>query len=186
MIPEDLQALVLADAIGTLGADEQRALHAAIAALPPDLRHEVARLYETTTAVAAAAPAIEPPAAVRARLLARIAAPGRYTVTAGEGEWTDSGLPGMQVKMLSIDHARGLVTMLIRAEAGAVYPPHRHSAAEECYVIRGTVLVDGRTLGPGDFHHADAGSDHGELSTPDGAEVLIVGGIADYMPQENP
>lgn len=43
-------------------------------------------------------------------------------------------------------------------------------------------MIDGRTLGAGDFHHADAGSEHGEITTLDGAEVLIVGAIEDYLP----
>lgn len=183
MIPEDLEALALADAIGALDPHEQRELHARIAMLPPDMQNHISRLYDVTTSVASGAPPAEPSPDLRARVLARIAAPARYTVTADEGEWKDSGLPGLQVKVLAIDRVRGLVTMLIRGVAGATYPAHHHTAPEECYVIRGTVLVDGRVLGPGDFHHADADSDHGELSTPDGAEVLIVGGIADYLSQ---
>ena len=37
-------------------------------------------------------------------------------------------------------------------------------------------------LHAGDFHHADEDSDHGEITTTDGAEVLIVGAIEDYLP----
>jgi hypothetical protein len=37
-------------------------------------------------------------------------------------------------------------------------------------VIRGSVVIDGRVLRAGDFHHADAGSDHGEITTIEGAE----------------
>ncbi|MBP7777316.1 MAG: hypothetical protein KA371_09330 [Acidobacteria bacterium] len=41
----------------------------------------------------------------------------------------------------------------------------------------------GRARGrAGDFHHADEDSDHGEITTVDGAEVLIVGAIDDYLP----
>jgi anti-sigma factor ChrR (cupin superfamily) len=182
MIPDDLEALALADAVGALDAAEQRELHARVAALPPDLQSQVARIYDVTLTLAASAQTVDPPPHVRERLIARIGAPSRYTVTAQEGDWTESGLRGLKVKVLAVDRVRGLVTMLIRGEAGATYPAHHHSAPEECYVVRGTVHVDGRVLGPGDFHHADADSDHGELTTPDGAEVLIVGGIADYLP----
>jgi anti-sigma factor ChrR (cupin superfamily) len=181
MIPEDLEALALADAIGALDADEQRDLHARIAALPHPLQEQVGRLYDTALSLAAATPSVAPSSDVRERLLARIDAPSRYTVAAQEGEWKESGLPGLTMRVLAVDRARGSVTMLIRGEAGATYPAHRHSGAEECYVISGTVLIDGRTLGPGDFHHADADSDHGEIVTPTGAEVLIVGAIADYL-----
>jgi quercetin dioxygenase-like cupin family protein len=176
MIPEDLEALALADAIGALDAAERRDLHARLATLPPDLQEQVSRLYDVTLTLAAGDAQLDPPPHVRERLMARIGTPTRYTVTGEDGEWTATALRGITMK------ARGLVTMLIRGEAGAVYPSHRHSAPEQCYVISGSVLVDGRVLRPGDFHHADADSDHGELVTPDGAEVLIVGGINDYLP----
>ena len=101
---------------------------------------------------------------------------------AGAADWLETGLAGIRVKVLAVDRVRSLVTLLIRAEPGAVYPSHRHHAPEECYVIRGSVVIDGRVLHAGDFHHADADSDHGEITTVDGAEVLIVGAIEDYLP----
>ena len=182
MIPSDLEALALADAAGALDADEQRELQSRIAALPPDVRREVARLYETTLSIAAAADDARPSPGLRARLLGSLGTPAKYTLSADEGQWIEPGLPGIRVKILAVDRQRGLMTMLLQAEAGARYPAHHHSAPEECYVIRGSVLIGGRVLKPGDFHHADADSDHGEISTLEGAEVLLVGAIDDYMP----
>ena len=43
------------------------------------------------------------------------------------------------------------------------------------------VLVAGQRLFAGDFHYAEAGSDHGELSTDTGAEVLLVAAASDYL-----
>ena len=115
-------------------------------------------------------------------MLAAVSAPGRYTVHAGPADWFDTGLPGIRAKVLALDQGRAQATLLIRAEAGAVYPSHTHHAPEECYVVRGSIVIDGRTLLAGDFHHADAASDHGEITTVTGAEVLIVGAIEDYLP----
>jgi anti-sigma factor ChrR (cupin superfamily) len=84
--------------------------------------------------------------------------------------------------VLAVDKARSLVTLVIRADPGATYPAHSHHGPEECLVISGSVVIDGRVLRPGDFHHADEDSDHGEITTTEGAEVLIVGAISDYMP----
>ena len=81
-----------------------------------------------------------------------------------------------------MDKTRSLVTLMIRAEPGAVYPSHKHHGPEECFVISGSVVIDGRVLRPGDFHHADEDSDHGEVTTTEGAEVLIVGALDDYLP----
>ena len=81
-----------------------------------------------------------------------------------------------------MDKARSLVTLVIRAEPGAVYPSHKHHGPEECFVISGSVVIDGRVLRAGDFHHADDDSEHGEITTIEGADVLLVGAIDDYLP----
>jgi quercetin dioxygenase-like cupin family protein len=182
MIPDDLEALALADAIGALDDDERVALEARLALLGPDDRAHVASLYDVALAFGSSVEQVEPPARVRDAVVAATRAPGRYSVFSADGTWNDTPLAGIQIKVLSRDDARGMATMLIRATPGAVYPSHRHSGPEECYVIRGSVVIDGRVLRAGDFHHADADSDHGEITTTEGAEVLIVGAIDDYLP----
>jgi anti-sigma factor ChrR (cupin superfamily) len=179
MIPADIQALALADAIGALDPDERRDLEVRLATLPPRVRAEVARLYDATVEIAASAIGEEPSPGVREALLARIGAPANHTITAAEGAWVETGVPGVRVKILALDRARDRVTMLLRGEPGARYPAHRHSGPEECYVIRGSVVVEGRVLRAGDFHHAEG--DHDELWTDEGVEVLIVASASDYV-----
>jgi anti-sigma factor ChrR (cupin superfamily) len=182
MIPDELEALALADSVGALDPDERAELTARLAELSPEEQAQVARLYDAATAVADSVDLVEPAAHVRDRVLAAARTPSRYTVYAGDADWFETGLPGIRAKVLAVDHVRSLATLLIRAEPGAVYPSHRHHAPEECYVIRGSIVIDDRVLHAGDFHHADADSDHGEITTVGGAEVLIVGAIEDYLP----
>jgi anti-sigma factor ChrR (cupin superfamily) len=182
MIPEHIEALALADAIGALDADERRELEALVAGLSPQAREEVAGLYDAALALAASVPQVDPPPRVRDRVLAAVKTPGRYTVWAQSAEWIESGLPGIRVRVLAVDRGRGTVTMALQADPGAVYPSHRHSGPEECYVLKGSVVIDGRVLRPGDFHHADEDSDHAEITTTEGAEVLLVGAMDDYLP----
>lgn len=182
MMFDELEALAMADAIGALDADERGELEARMAELSPAERAGVARAYETTAALAALSPLVDPPADLKDRVLAAARTPARYTLGRADGEWLDTPLRGIRLKVLAVDHARSLATLLIRADAGAVYPSHKHHGPEECYVISGTVVIDGRVLRAGDFHHADEGSDHAEITTIDGAEVLIVGAIEDYLP----
>jgi anti-sigma factor ChrR (cupin superfamily) len=182
MIPRDLEDLVLADSVGALDPDEQVELQARLDALTPQQRSEVASLYDAGTALALAVPRLEPPAQVRERVLDAARQPSRYTVWAADDAWIPTGLPGIRALVLAVDKARSLVTLVIRAEAGAVYPPHKHRGPEECFVISGSVVIDGRVLRAGDFHHADEDSDHGEITTTEGAEVLIVGAVDDYLP----
>jgi quercetin dioxygenase-like cupin family protein len=201
MIPDDVEALALADAAGALDADERRELEARVAALSPAQQAEVARLYDVSLALALAAPQLEPPARVRSQLMAVIQAdavggdavgdavagqlpakPSNYTLLAGEGQWNETPFPGITMKILAIEPARNLVTMLLKGEPGARYPSHRHSAGEECYVISGSVVIEGRVLRAGDFHHAEADTDHGEIFTTEGTEVLLIGAVSDYLP----
>ena len=182
MIPAELEALVLADSVGAIDPDERVELRARLDALTPEQRLEVAHLYDIASTVALTAPALEPPAHVRERLLAATREPVRYTVWAADAEWVDTGMPGIRSRILTVDKARSLVTLLIRAERGAVYPSHKHHGPEDCFIIKGSVVMDGRVLRAGDFHHADAESEHGEITTTEGAEVLIVGSVEDYLP----
>ncbi|HEX2343781.1 MAG TPA: cupin domain-containing protein [Vicinamibacterales bacterium] len=182
MIPDELEALVVAASVGALDPDERVDLQARLAVLTPDERSEVARLYDAATAMAASVPPLEPPAHVRERLLAETRKPSRYTVWAADAAWIDTGLPGIRARVLAVDKVRSLVTLLIRAEPGAVYPAHKHHGPEECFVISGSVVIDGCVLRAGDFHHADEDSDHGEITTTEGAEVLVVGAVEDYLP----
>jgi len=182
MISDELEALVLADAVGALEADEEVKLRAQLGALTTEQRAEVARLYEATAAVALSAPPLDPPAYMRDRVLAAARVPSRYTAWVANAAWIDTGLPGIRARVLAVDKARSVVTMVIRAEPGAVYPPHRHHGPEDCYVISGSVLIDGHVLRAGDFHHADEDSEHGEITTTEGAEVLLVGAVEDYLP----
>ena len=180
MIPDDLQALALADAIGALDPDERRDLEARLAALPPSVRAEVVQLYDASVEIAASVNGVEPSPAVRDALLARVAAPSHHTITATDGEWIETAVPGLRRKILAIDRERDQITMLIKADPGARYPAHRHSGPEECYVISGSLIVEGRVLRAGDFHHAEGDSDHSEIWTDEGAEVLLVASASDY------
>jgi anti-sigma factor ChrR (cupin superfamily) len=182
MIPEDVEALAMADSVGALDPDECVELQARLADLSPEEQAHVDSFYETATAMAMAVDMLEPPAHVRERVLAATQTPTRYTVWSGGGDWFETGLSGIRAKVLAVDKVRSLATLLIRAEAGAVYPSHKHHAPEECYVLSGSLVVDGRVLRAGDFHHADEGSDHGEITTTEGVEVLVVGAIEDYLP----
>lgn len=181
MITEALEALVLADAIGALSEQEQRELHAQLAELPADAQDAVARLYDSALLVAASAESHEPPPGARDRILAAARETAQYTLRASDA-WTESGLPGITAKVLAVDQSRGLVTMLLRGEAGARYPSHRHSTPEECYVVRGRIRIGDLELAAGDFHHAEFDTDHDEITVLEPAEVLLVGAIADYLP----
>jgi anti-sigma factor ChrR (cupin superfamily) len=88
--------------------------------------------------------------------------------------WQPHPVAGIRMKLLALNSVRGYATVLLDVAPGVTFPAHHHSGPEECYVVSGTVKTCGRTIGPGDFLHADGETDHGELYTETGCRVLLV------------
>ena len=75
-------------------------------------------------------------------------------------EW-EQAAPGIHVKILARNAEIDSVSMLVRLDPGTDYPAHRHAGIEELHLLHGILKVDDRTLYPGDFIHAEAGTvDH--------------------------
>jgi anti-sigma factor ChrR (cupin superfamily) len=125
---------------------------------------------------------VEPPAWLRARILGAAAdtPQNTRTVRANEGRWFDF-VPGVTVKPLSIDVKRDTATILMMFEPGSRVPAHHHAGAEDTFVISGSCRLGERYLLKGDFHHADAGSSHGEIVSDEGCVLLLVVDREDYL-----
>jgi quercetin dioxygenase-like cupin family protein len=177
---EDWAAL---DALSALDAETRGVYLARLARAGEAERAAVTEIYEVAARLAiASVQVVAPPPGLKERIMARAATTGRlFTIRESEGEWKAPGIKGITMKVLSIDRERRSAVLLVRAEPGAVYPSHRHSGAEECYVISGEIVVQGQRLRAGDFHHADAGSAHDPLFSDTGAEVMLVVDPADYF-----
>ena len=142
-------------------------------------------------ALATLAAGAEPRPIVKTRLMARIsqnaATPVGFALRFElDDDWLPHPVPGIRMKVLSVNRRNGYATLLLDVKPGTRFPAHHHDGDEECYVISGSVCTLGRRLGPGDFVHADAGTDHGELWTEEGARVLLVVPPEDYMPHGTP
>jgi anti-sigma factor ChrR (cupin superfamily) len=165
--------------LGTLDASELEAFRRQLAE-DDALRREIAVAGEDIVALAVGIGPVAPPPHLKARVLQSIGAcnheAGLGAIRAGEGRWRPSGVPGISFKKLYSDKASGLVTTLVRMEAGAVLPAHRHSLTEQCLILEGDLIHNDVVYGPGDFTWAEAGSLDPELRTGTGALLLIVGG----------
>jgi len=137
---------------------------------------EVCGFTEATAQVLTALAGAEPRAGVRDEVMKRIrrSAPSPLIYRAGEGEWQDSGSPGLTLKQLFVDPSTGNVTSLLRMTAGAVCPPHRHVALEHCYVLEGDLVFDDHTLYAGDYEVAAESVDHSPATTRNGCLLLII------------
>lgn len=125
---------------------------------------------------------IQPPPSLKERLFARIEghtdvkldAAGELTfVKSSEGVWQEIA-PGVRAKMLFFDPVSRRATALVRMAAGSRYAPHRHTEAEELFILEGGCFSGGRELRAGDYHRAEAGSVHYDTSSDDGCLALVV------------
>ena len=126
----------------------------------------------------AQAEATVPPATaerIKRRVFERIAAAERshLTVPAAAANW-DPFLPGVQIKVLH--ESGGVMSYLLRLEAGAVVPAHRHPHDEECVVLEGLLRIgDELVLSAGGFHMARKDTLHAPLASDEGATIFLRG-----------
>lgn len=114
---------------------------------------------------------------VRGRLLDRsaqsVAAAAGYVTTRGRDlEWTRVK-DGAWMKLLRRG-AQGN-SVLIRVEAGAVLPAHRHRWVEEGIVIDGDMRFGEQSLRHGDYHRSVPGSRHERIGSDGGGMAFLCG-----------
>jgi anti-sigma factor ChrR (cupin superfamily) len=138
-------------------------------------------------ALAGAAGGAAPRPEVKDRLLARLTGlddvPSGFRFRlAADADWLPHPVPGIRMKVLALNRAAGYATLLLDVAPGTRFPPHHHGGAEECYVVSGSLYTCNRRMTAGDFLHADADTDHGELWTDEGCRVLLVVPPDDDLP----
>lgn len=106
--------------------------------------------------------------------------PGLLIARCADMPWEEVS-PGISRKVLSVDSDRSYNTCLIRAEAGARYPSHRHAGVEELLVLEGDLHVHGVVMRRGDYCRAEADSIHEETFTEFGCLLLQVASQLDQM-----
>ncbi len=125
---------------------------------------------------------VAPPPAVKSRLmsLVRDIPQNSRTVRAHEGHWTQTPMPGVKVKLLTIDKTRGTATVMIDMAPGSSLPEHGHHGDEQTFVISGACRIGGVSLEKGDFHHVSGDARHGRVVSDDGCVLLLVVDEEDY------
>jgi len=186
MITEQQQEQASLYAAGALPEQEHAAFELELR-LNTELRELVRGLNETAGLIGLSVPQVAAPAALKQKVLERIAlkssrkerarskVPGFGFVEASESKgWKELPIPGAWIKFLSIEPSKGYAVLLGRLEAGVRYPAHFHEGAEEIYMLTGDLHVGDRRLGPGDFHHSDAGTSHPVNYSEEGCTLLAV------------
>jgi anti-sigma factor ChrR (cupin superfamily) len=143
-------------------------------ASPDDVTLDEATIATLSDAITPVTPAASLATRMRERVMAAATPATTVVVRASEGEWKKL-LPGITIKTLHMDTEHGTQTSLWRLEPGARVPPHPHSKDEECLVLEGSIIHDGKTYHQGDFLLARSGVRHHDFIAPDGALLMIRG-----------
>jgi len=97
-----------------------------------------------------------------------------------ESEWQEVA-PGISCKLLATDAEEHRVSMLVRLAPGTDYPPHRHGGVEELHLLHGELLIDGKTLYPGDFIRAEPGSVDHRVWSETGCTCVLITSTRDEL-----
>ena len=107
--------------------------------------------------------------------------PISQVIRASGGQWVESGVPGIQFKLLFQDPDTKKMTVLGRLAAGSRMPAHRHKGIEECLVLEGSLWTDSVLLHAGDYIVTQDQTVHEDTWSPDGALVLLKTYMADEI-----
>lgn len=190
MIHEQQQEQASLYVLGALVAAERDVFESELRA-NGELRQLVLGLQRTTGLLAMTAPPIAPPKELRNKVLQRIgAAEGAQKIErkppppipaglrfhdANEKEgWKQLPVPGAWIKLLSLERERGYAVLLGKLDPGVRYPAHVNAGPENFCILTGDLYIGERRLGPGDFHHADAGSQHEVNYSVNGCTLMAV------------
>lgn len=97
-----------------------------------------------------------------------------------EPPWESVG-PGIACKVLAVDSERHRISMLVRLEPGADYPPHAHAGVEELHLLHGELWVDDRRLSPGDYNRAEAGTSDQRVWSATGCTCVLITSTRDAL-----
>ena len=104
----------------------------------------------------------------------------RLPPTFDEPDWKEVAT-GISCRLLSTDVERDRVSMLVKLTAGASYPGHVHAGVEELYLLDGELMIDDRTLYPGDYNRAEPGSSDWQVRSETGCTCLLITSTADRL-----
>lgn len=167
---------------GLLPAEEAAAFELRLtSASAEELTHfaelqEAAALLELSSTVPVKAPEAARDAVIAATQPAVIPLEEVFTYVMNDEGWAPLPLPvpGAQWKPLGF-HPDGNVKMfLLELPPGCEFPDHPHPGVEECLLLKGDLINDGRRLGPGDYVRARAGTHHHGLRTEGGCVCLLI------------
>ena len=97
-----------------------------------------------------------------------------------ESAWEEVAI-GISCKLLATDAEKDRVSMLVRLAPGVAYPPHRHAGVEELYLLDGELMIDDKTLSPGDYNRAEPGTGDQHVWSETGCTCVLLTSTRDVL-----
>jgi anti-sigma factor ChrR (cupin superfamily) len=88
---------------------------------------------------------------------------------------------GIYCKLLALDTTSDRVSMLVRLDPGAEYPPHVHADTEELYLLDGELWIDDRRLVPGDCSRAEPRTADRRVWSQTGCTCVLITSTRDRL-----
>ena len=190
MNEERLKDLAASFASGEISTAERAELLTALVSASTDARQEVASIVDAACALSLSIRKEKPSASLKGKIFARTVQRGNemskalsFLPQAAKTGWTPMKVPGAFVKLLSMNSERGYAVALGKLDANTSYPAHTHFGPEEVLVLTGDLWIGDTRLEAGDFHHAEAGSEHDINHSDNGCTILIVLTTEDLVAQ---
>jgi len=102
-----------------------------------------------------------------------------YITRSHQKEWRsliepDVNTKGIFVKVLRFnEQTQRAPSILLKFEAGAMYPYHDHPAGEEVFVLEGDAIIGGEKLSAGDYLYTPPGCKH-SVKSETGCVLLFI------------
>lgn len=141
---------------------------------------------EPASAEVGSSDVLAPDASVQSRLARRIAdQEGTEPTPPPKAQWREPAwegvAEGISCKLLANDAERERVSMLVRLDPGAEYPPHTHAGLEELHLLDGELWIDDRKLYPGDYNRAEAPTADKRVWSETGCTCVLVTSTRDIL-----
>jgi anti-sigma factor ChrR (cupin superfamily) len=181
---EERSALYLA---GLLTGEEAAAYERDLAAATDRERAAFAEMNDAAALVVmASVPRRAAPAAARDAVMAATGiaasppAPAldKFTYLMNDEGWDPPLFPGARIKPLFTNPKGGHRVFLLELQPGVYLPEHPHAGYEECLILQGDLINEGRRMGPGDYVRATPSTKHLDVYTEQGCLCVIIASAA--------
>jgi anti-sigma factor ChrR (cupin superfamily) len=116
---------------------------------------------------------------IQTEMKERAPRPTQHIIRPTQREWFPSPIPGVEIQPLW--SAGGRSARLVKSQPGTVFPPHRHRGPELVYILKGSLLINGKSVKAGDFCISDPGFVDQDIQCEEECTFLLISNEDDEL-----